>query len=59
MLSKKVTKATVSIGLGMTCFYVTNVFAANDIASIANTVSDSFSSIGKLMAATAYLASSD
>ena len=56
MLSKKIMKSALSMCLGMMGFYITNALAANDIAGIANTITGSFESIGKLMVATAYLA---
>ena len=56
MLSKKIMKSVLSMCLGMIGFYITNALAANDIAGIANTITGSFESIGKLMVATAYLA---
>jgi len=56
MLSKKIMKSALSMCLGMMGFYITNALAANDIAGIANTITGSFESIGKLMTATAYLA---
>ncbi len=62
MAGKRVIKFAVSIVLGMAGLYTASVFgeaasgSATDIAGIANTVTGTFTSIGKLMAATAYLA---
>ena len=52
MTGKKVLKLMISM---VVIFGTVTVFAANDIASIANTVTGTFSSIGKLMTAAAYL----
>jgi len=57
MSSKKILKLVALIGLGIAGFYAASALAvANDIAGIANQVSGTFQSLGKLMAATAYLA---
>lgn len=58
MLSKKTLKSVIAFGVGMIGFWVTKVFAqtTQDIAAIANQVSSTFSSLGQLMTATAYLA---
>ncbi len=53
MKSKKMLKMVISMAA---VFGTAAVFAANDIAGIANTVTGTFQSIGKLMTATAYLA---
>lgn len=61
MLKKMVSfkKSYLSFLIGMTYFYSSALFAegtsSGDIGSIATTVTKSFESIGKLMAATAYL----
>lgn len=52
----KILKSLLGVVGGMVIFGVTSAFAANDIGSIANTVSTTFKSLGQLMAATAYLA---
>jgi intracellular multiplication protein IcmD len=53
MIGKKMLKLMISM---VVIFGTATVFAANDIAGIANTVTGTFQSIGKLMTATAYLA---
>jgi intracellular multiplication protein IcmD len=56
MINRKALKLVVSMGLVVAGFCTANVFAANDISGIANTVTGTFASIGKVMSATAYLA---
>lgn len=56
MTGKRVVKLVVSMALVVAGLATASVFAADDIAGIANTVTGTFASIGKLMTATAYLA---
>jgi intracellular multiplication protein IcmD len=56
MTGKKILKLVLGVGLMVAGFCTASVFAANDIGSIANTVTGAFSSIVKLMTAAAYLA---
>lgn len=56
MMDNKIMKLLVSVTLVVGVFFTIGVFAATDIAGIADQVSSTFESIGKLMAATAYVA---
>jgi intracellular multiplication protein IcmD len=56
MVSRKFAKAVISMAVGMLSFYMASALAANDIGDIANTVTGTFESVGKLMIAVAYLA---
>lgn len=56
MSIKKVVKPVLSIMIGMFGFYITSVFAADDIAGIAKTLTTTFKSVGELMTATAFIA---
>lgn len=49
-------KISMLIAAAMSYFYVSNAFGDADIGTIATTITQTFSNIGKLMAASAYLA---
>ena len=48
-------KKTILWTIAVSLFFIGGVFAADNIGNLADHVTDSFTSLGKLMAATAYL----